>query len=165
MGANTMEESNEPLIQLFRTVEEALSIAGSDSQSNLGLTLDTAELELNLGTTSEGSAGIELKELGVDASGKRTSESTHQHKLKLRRGPQPYVLGTPTSRKLAETILALAKATASVATRSGNLVVDEAVVTVDLSQSTEGGVKFGVGGRAGSKNVGKITLTYTKRRG
>src|ERR1051325_7139493 len=103
MGSKTMEESNEPLIQLFRTVEEALSIAGSNSESNLGLTLDTAELELNLGTTKEGGVGVELKEFGVDASAKRTSESTHEHKLKLRRGLRPYVLGTPSSQELAET--------------------------------------------------------------
>jgi len=160
-----MEESNEPLIQLFRTVEEALSIAGSNSESNLGLTLDTAELELNLGTTTEGNAGVELKELGVEAFGRKASESIHQYKLKLRRGPQAYFLGVPSSQELAETILTLAKATASVAARSNNFIVDQAVVTVDVSQSTEGGIKFGVGGRAGSKNVGKVTLTFTKRRG
>ena len=82
MGTNTMEESEEPLIQLFRTVEEALSTAGRNSESNPGLTLDTAELELNLATTAAGSAGVELKEPGVEASAKRTSESTHQYKLK-----------------------------------------------------------------------------------
>jgi len=163
MTTPTMEESNDPLIQLYRAVEEAISIAGNNAQSDLGLMLDTAELELNLATNKEGGGGIEIKSLGVDASAKTATESTHVYKLKLRRGPKPYVLGTPSSREIAETILALAKATASIARRANNFAVEEAVVTVDLSQSKEGGLKFGVGGHAGSQTVGRITLTFRKK--
>jgi hypothetical protein len=72
-------------------------------------------------------------------------------------------LGTPEAREIAETILALAKATASVIQRAQNFTVEEAVVTVDLSQGKEGGLKVGVGVGGGSQNVGKITLTFKKK--
>lgn len=158
-----MEESNQPLIQLFRTVEEAMSIAGSNARAELGLRLDTAELELTLGTTKEGGAGIEIKSLGIDASGKKTSESSHQYKLKLKPAAKPYDLPGPSSGEVAETILALGKAASSVAQRGGGFTIDEAALTVDLTQSTEGGFKIGVGGRGGSETVGRITLTFKKR--
>jgi hypothetical protein len=162
MSSKPMEEGNDPLIQLFRTVEEGLSIAGSNAQSSLGLSLDTAELELNLGILKKGTAGIEVKALGIDASVSKEVESTHVYKLKLRRGPKPYLLGNVSAQELAETILALGKATQSVAQRATNFVVDEAVVTVDVTESKEGALKFGVGGQGGSQNICRVTLTFTR---
>jgi hypothetical protein len=164
MTTPTMEESKDPLIQLYRAVEEAISIAGSNAVSDHGLMLDTAELELNLAIKKEGGGGIEIKAFALEASAKKASESTHVYKLKLRRGPKPYVLGSPPSLEIAETILALAKATASVAERAKHFDVEEAVVTIDLSQSTEGGLKFGVGVHGGSQTIGRITLSFRKKR-
>jgi hypothetical protein len=162
---NVMEESNDPLIELFRTVEDGLAIAGSQSEPELGLSLDTAEIELNLVTSKNLEGGIEVKALGLNASAKAGSESRHIYKLKLRRTRAPFNLGGgPSAQDLAKTILALAKATQSVSSRAKNFIMDEAVVTVDLSQTKEGGIKVGVGGSGGTGDTYKVTLTFVARK-
>jgi len=158
-----MEESTDPLIQLFRTVEEALEIAGSKSDSELGLSLDTAEIELNLSTAKKVGGGIEIKAIGLNASAKGESQSTHRYKLKLRRGVGEFKLGPPQANEMAETILALAKASESIAARAKNYSLDEAVVTVDVHRTKEGGLQVFAGGGAVTGDVYKITLIFTKR--
>jgi hypothetical protein len=158
-----MEESNEPLVDLFRVVEDALTIASSNSQSELGLSLDTAELELNLSTKKEVGGGVEIKAIGLNASAKGESESTHQYKLKLRRSQEEFKLGPPSANELAETILALARASCSITARAKNYSLDEAVVTVDIQRTKEGELHVLAGGGGGTGDVYRITLTFTNR--
>jgi hypothetical protein len=60
--------------------------------------------------------------------------------LKLRRSAEDFNLGSPSAQELAEAILALAKATQSIASRADKFTLDEAVVIVDISQTKEGGL-------------------------
>ena len=162
MATKGMEESKDPLIELYRTLEEALAIAGSRSKSESGLSLDTAELELKLSSATKVGGGIELKPLGVDLSAHASSESAHNYKLKLRRSGKPFFAGSPPAMELAETILALAKATDAIILRASEFEVVEAVVTVDVTQTKDGSVKIWAGGGGSSGNVHKITMTFAK---
>jgi hypothetical protein len=163
MESKQMKESDEPLIELFRTVEDGLAIAGSKSKSEWGLSLDTAELELNLATKTKAGGGLQVEALGINASAKVELKSIHKYKLKLRRSVEEFNMGSPSAQELAETILALARATQSIASRAKNFSVDEAVVTVDISQTKEGTLQVFGGGGGGAESLYRITLTFTKR--
>jgi len=163
MSAKPMEESKDPFLQLFTALENALAIAGSDSKSETGLSLDKAELEFNLSWTKKMGGGVEIKSLGIDATAKGESLSAHRYKLKLRRSTEEFNLGPPEANELAESILALAKATQSVSLLSKNYSVDEAIVTIDIERTKEGQLKVFAGGGGGTGDIYKITLTFTKR--
>ncbi len=163
MTSKPMEETKDPFLQLFTTLEDALSIAGSNSQSQTGLSLDTAELEFNLSRTKSFDSGVEIKTFGINASAKGESLSSHQYKLKLRRSVGEFNLGPPEANELAETILALAKATQAVSLLTANYSLDEAIVTVDVERTKEGQLKVFAGGGGGTGDVFKVTLTFTKR--
>jgi hypothetical protein len=163
MKTKQVKEADDPLIELFRTVEDGLAIAGSKSKSELGLSLDTAELELNLAIKTKADGGLQVEALGINASAKVELKSRHTYKLKLRRSVEEFNMGSPTAQELAETILALATATQSIASRASNFIVDEAVVTVDISQTKEGTLKIFGGGGSGAESLYRITLTFTKR--
>jgi hypothetical protein len=77
------------------------------------------------------------------------------------RSPGEFKLGSPSANEVAETILAIAKASQSIAARAKNYTLDEAVVTVDLQRTKEGKLHVLAGGGAG--DIYKITLTFTKR--
>jgi hypothetical protein len=161
MATRQMEEGNDTLIQMFRAVEEGLAIAGTNTQSELGLSLDTAALELSLALANIGEVGLKWDLVGLDTTGKMKSESTHLYKLKLRRKAKPTrTSGPPAALEIAETIFSLAKATKSVVSRTTDFLVDEAVVTIDINQTKEGVIKVGGGGGKASGNLCRVTLTF-----
>jgi len=65
--------------------------------------------------------------------------------------------------EVAETILALAKATQAVSLLTTHYSLDEAIVTVDVERTKEGQLKVFADGGGGTGDVFKITLTFTKR--
>ena len=162
MATKGMEESKDPFIELYRTVEEALEIVGSRSKTENSLYLDTAELELKLSSGTNIGGGVELKPVGIDISAHASSESAHTYKLKLRRTGQPFVAGSPPAMELAETILSLAKSTEAVMARVSGFEIAEAVVTVDVTVAKDGSLKVWAGPGGSSGNIHKITMTFSK---
>jgi hypothetical protein len=163
MASKQMEEGEKSFIELFRAVEEALVIVGEKTLSELSLTLDSAELETSLVTTKTATGGFEIKAIGFNASGKARSESTHGYRLKLRRRAAKKGELGPTSLELAEAIFSVAAATREISKRTTNFYVNEATVTVDVAKSKEGGLKVLFGGEGKSKNLCRVTLTFTAR--
>jgi len=163
MTTKEMEEGNESLIDLFRTVEEALAIVGEKTLDELNLTLDSAELETNLAVTKSVTGGFKIEAIGFDASGKANSESTHGYKLKLRRRPKRKGELGITEIEIADAIFSIAAATRAIDARTCDFYVDEATVTVDLSRSKEGGLKVFVGGEGKSENLCRIVLNFKLR--
>ena|SRR5438309_966744 len=162
MATKSMEESKDPFIELYRTLEEALEIVGTRSKAENGLYLDTAELELKLLSGKKVGGGVELKPVGIDISAHVSSESEHTYKLKLRRTGKPFIAGSPPAMELAETILSLAKSTEAVMARVSGFEVVDALVTVDVTVAKDGSLKIWAGGGGSSGNVHKITMTFTR---
>jgi hypothetical protein len=159
-----MQEGADSFVELFRTVEEALSIVGSRTLADLKFNLSSAELETSIATTKTLSTGFEIKCMGLEASGRADTEATHGYKLKLRRRSSGIAALGPTA-ELAEAIFSIIKATKEISSRTTSYYVDEATVTVDVARSKEGALKIVWGPDAKQSNVCRIILTFTSREG
>jgi hypothetical protein len=163
MMADEMQQGRDTFIELFRTVEAALAIVGEKTLDELKMTLDTAELETNLVVTKAATGGFKIDAIGLDASGKKSAESTHGYKLTLRRRPKRKGDLGPNEIELAEAIFSIAAATRAINDRTSDFFIDEATVTVDLTRSTEGGLKVFGGGEGKSENLCRIVMTFKLR--
>ena len=165
METKQMQEGADSFVELFRTVEEALSIVGSRTLADLKFNLSSAELETTIATTKTQSTGFEIKCVGLEASGRADTEATHGYKLKLRRRSSGVAALGPTALELAEAIFSIIKATKEISSRTTSYYVDEATVTVDVARSKEGALKIVWGPEAKQSNVCRIILTFTSREG
>lgn len=163
MASKEMQEANQPMIDLFRVVEEALAIVGEKALSGLNFTLDSAELETSLAVTKTATGGFKIDAIGFDASGKASSESTHLYRLRLRRQPKRKAELGMDAVEVASAIFAILEATSQISQRTTEFRVDEATVIVDLTRSKEGGLKVFGGGEAKSDNMCRVTLKFTLR--
>jgi|HubBroStandDraft_6_1064221.scaffolds.fasta_scaffold77248_1 hypothetical protein len=160
MKSKEMQEANDPMIQLFRTVEEALGIVGEKAVKELNLALDSAELETSLVVTKVATGGFKIDAVGFDASGKATSESTHLYRLKLKRQPRKKAELGMDAVEVAASIFAILEATNQIKLRTTQFRIDEATVIVDLTRSKEGGLKVFGGGEGKSGNTCRVTLKF-----
>lgn len=158
-----MVEGSDALIELFRAVEGALAIVGEKTLSELKMTLDSAELETNLAVTKSAGGGFKLEAISLEASGKKSSESTHKYKLRLRRQTKRKATLGITDNEVAEAIFSIAAATRAINARTQEYFIDEATVTVDLTKTDEGGLKVFVGGDGKSETICSIVLSFSLR--
>lgn len=163
MASKEMQEANEPVIDLFRVVEEALGIVGEKAISDLNFTLDSAELETSLAVTKIAAGGFKIDAIGFDASGKASSESTHLYRLRLKRQPKRKAELGMDAVEVASAIFAILEATSQIKQRTTQFRVEEATVIVDLTRSKEGGLKVFAGAEGKSDSICKVTLKFTLR--
>jgi hypothetical protein len=163
MPTKEMQEGNEALVDLFRTVEEALAIVGEKALSELNMTLDSAELEASLVVTKSVGGGVKIDAIGFDASGKADAARTHTFKLTLKRRPKRKGELGITEIEIADAIFSIVSATREIESRTHDFYVDEATVTVELTKSKEGALKVFGGGEGKSDNVCSVILHFSVR--
>ena len=163
MSTNPTKEADDPLIDLFRAVEDALAIVGDKAVSELNLTLESVELETSLLVSRSAAGGFKIEAIGFDASARSTSEHTHRYRLKLRRRPSRAAQLGADKIEVANAIFAMLSATRQVSTRALDFYVDTATLTLDLVHSKEGVLRVVAGGEGKSGSGCTVTLTFAVR--
>jgi hypothetical protein len=153
---------SDDVIELFKDLEAALAIVRTSAAKKLGLTLQKAEVEVELSVTASTVAGAKFDiGVSVDAGVKKDVANVHLFSLSLEPKDDIGSLGSEETHDLAQAIVEIAQLRKEIAgLNSKNFSVGSLKLSISFERTTEGKLQIIGGGGRTSQNVQRLNLTF-----
>ena len=150
------------VIELFKDLEAALAIVRTNAAKKLGLTLQKADVEVELTVTISTVAGAKF-DIGVSVDTGVKKDMTNVHLFSLSLEPKGDIgsLGSEETHDLAQAIVEIAQLQKEIAgLNSKNFSVGSLKLSISFERTTEGKLQIIGGGGRTSQNVQRLNLTF-----
>jgi hypothetical protein len=150
------------VIELFKDLEAALAIVRTNAATKLNLTLQKAEVEVELAVTTSTVAGAKFDiGVSVDTGVKRDVANVHLFSLSLEPKADIGKLGFKETQDLAQAIFEIAQLHKEIAALdSKSFSVGSLKLSVSFERTTEGKLQIIGGGGRTSESVQRLLLTF-----
>jgi hypothetical protein len=155
-------KGSDTVVELFKDLEAALAIVRTNTAQSLNLTLQRAEVEVELRVKTSTVAGVKFDiGVSVDTSVQRDVSEVHVFSLTLDPKGETGRMGSEETQDLASAIIEIASLHKKIAELdSSSFSVGDLKLSVSFERNTEGKLQIVGGGGRSSGTAQRVRLTF-----